>query len=239
MNYLRRIIQMFVLLLFPFSAIGCLMLGSSELIGESSEAKEWAVSIEEFLKLCVTGTTEEIQKAIDNGADVNSRTPRGLTPLMHAAHNENPKVIPVLLEAGADVEVRDDIFGWTALMRAAEKNVNPEMISVLLEAGADIEARDESGWTVLMYAAESNENPEVISVLLEAGASIEARANGWTALMHAAGFNENPKVIHVLLEAGADAKARSIEGKRAIDYAEENEDIKGTEAYWKLYSASY
>ena len=69
MNYLRRIIQMFVLFLFPFSAIGCLMLGSSELIGESSEAKEWAVSIEEFLKLCVTGTTEEIQKAIDNGAD--------------------------------------------------------------------------------------------------------------------------------------------------------------------------
>lgn len=42
--------------------------------------------------------------------------------------------------------------------------------------------------------------------------------------------NPNPKVLTVLLEAGADAKAKSNEGKTALDYARENEALKGTQA---------
>nr|WP_315102032.1 hypothetical protein [uncultured Fretibacterium sp.] len=34
----------------------------------------------------------------------------------------------------------------------------------------------------------------------------------------------------MLLEAGADAKAKSNEGKTALDYARENEALKGTQA---------
>ena len=42
--------------------------------------------------------------------------------------------------------------------------------------------------------------------------------------------NPNPEVLTVLLEAGADAKAKSNEGKTALDYARENEALKGTQA---------
>lgn len=53
---------------------------------------------------------------------------------------------------------------------------------------------------------------------------------GWTPLTVAAYNNPNPKVLTVLLEAGADAKAKSNEGKTALDYARENEALKGTQA---------
>ena len=143
------------------------------------------------------------------------------------------------IKAGANVNARDE-DGKTPLMYAARDNQNPDVIKVLLEAGADVNASDEFGGTPLMYAARDNQNPDVIKVLLKAGADVNARDKyGKTPLMHAAAWNENPEIIKILIEAGADGKAKDNEGKTAFDYAEENEHIKGTEAYWLLSDAQY
>ena len=135
---------------------------------------------------------------------------------------------------GVDVTARDG-YGQTALMTAALFNPSPEIVDQLVKLGADINARDEYGWTPLMLAAGKNENLEVTTVLLEAGADINARDEyGWTPLMLAARFDKNPEVITVLLNTGAEANLKSDEGKTAFDYAEENEHIKGSPAYWEL-----
>ncbi|MEE2856623.1 MAG: ankyrin repeat domain-containing protein, partial [Planctomycetota bacterium] len=62
---------------------------------------------------------------------------------------------------------------------------------------------------------------------------------GWTPLMHAARYSSTPEVVTLLLEEGADALAKSKEGKKAIDYAEENVKLKDTKAYWKLHDQSF
>lgn len=124
----------------------------------------------EFFELCAVGTPQDVQRAIEEGVDVNARDKSGATLLMWAAaYNGNPEVLKVLLEAGAEVDARSS-EGMTPLMYAAMLNQNPEIIRVLLEAGADVNARDNDGWTPLMWAAMLNENPEVVRVLLEAGA---------------------------------------------------------------------
>lgn len=61
------------------------------------------MSDEDFLKLCKTGSAEDIKDAINAGADVNTKDTRNITALMYAArYNNDPEVITVLAKAGAD-----------------------------------------------------------------------------------------------------------------------------------------
>src|ERR1700722_1241734 len=57
-----------------------------------------------FLDVCKSGTPEQVTAAINAGADVNAKDPKGQTPLFEAAKmNPNPGVIAALIKAGADV----------------------------------------------------------------------------------------------------------------------------------------
>jgi ankyrin repeat protein len=81
-----------------------------------------------------TGTPQDIQAAIDEGADVNGRSSNGLTPFI---------ISTTLLNGGADLKARDlyDV-GATALGWAAWNNSNPGVIAALLKAGGDVNSRD-------------------------------------------------------------------------------------------------
>jgi ankyrin repeat protein len=98
---------------------------------------------------------------------------------------------------------------------------------------------DNTGYTALMKGAEFNLNPEVITTLLRAGADLNAQDNdGYTPLMKAASRNKNPVVIMTLLRAGADAKVKNNKGYTALDYAQVNRSLEGTDALKKLEEAS-
>jgi ankyrin repeat protein len=111
----------------------------------------------DFLKLVQTGTPQDVQAAISNGADVNARDLLDMSPLMDAAwENSNPEVIIVLVKAGADINAHGGISDWSVLSWAAIYNSNPEMITTLLRAGADAKAKNKLGKTAL-YWAQKNE----------------------------------------------------------------------------------
>jgi len=192
-----------------------------------------------LFKLVEEGTPEAIKEAIRAGADVNARVDvdkvlvrppyrnfgkvlveapswdDGAVLMWAAFCNENPEVIEVLLDAGAEVNARSN-RGYTALMCAAWRNKNPEVFRVLLEAGADVNARDKTGMTPLILAAIRDDNLEVIRVFLEAGAHVNARTRyDRTALMSAA-IGSVPEVIHVLLEADAYVNAQDRNGRTAL-----------------------
>jgi ankyrin repeat protein len=108
----------------------------------------------------------------------------------------------------------------------------------MLEGGADVNVRNKYGKTPLHYAAKSG-TPENITALLEAGADVNARdMDGWTPLYYAAEFG-TPENITALLEVGADVNARDEGGKNPFDFAEDNPNVKGTGAYWKMNDARY
>ena len=46
-------------------------------------------------------------------------------------------------------------------------------------------------------------------------------------------------IARMMLDAGADAKAKNDAGKTSFDYAKENENIKGTDVYWRLNDARF
>ena len=120
----------------------------------------------ELIDLCKTGSLQQINDAIRNGANVNARTEGERTTLMLAAIDcADPEVIRTLISGGADVHLRDS-YGYTALMFAVDFNSNAEVAAALIEADSDVNAADNSGLTPLMIAAFKS-IPETIATLLE------------------------------------------------------------------------
>ena len=177
---------------------------------------------EAFISLSRTGTAQEIENALRVGANVNARDFYGRTALLTAArYNEDPRVIPALLENGANVNARDSA-GWTALMTATIHNENPEVIVTLLENGADTNVQFPLGGTALFFAAQRR-SPELIRAFIDSGADVNASDTfGNTPLMGAAHHNSNPEVILALVENGADVNARAQNGTALMRAAEHN-----------------
>jgi len=99
--------------------------------------------------------------------DVNARKDDGETPLMFAALFSTPEKVTQLIEAGAEVNAKDN-KGNTPLLYAN----TPEMLTLLIEAGANVNIKNDDGETPLMLAASPMaNNPEMmIRVLKAAGA---------------------------------------------------------------------
>jgi ribosomal protein L12E/L44/L45/RPP1/RPP2 len=140
----------------------------------------------DFFELVQSGTSQDVQAAISNGADVKAKDKDGMTALILAAGaNQDPEVITALVKAGADVniQVSNGTFKVTPLVAAAWQNANPEVVAALLKAGADL-SRD--GGMALGVAAAYNPNSEMVLELLKAGADAKFKdASGKTAFFYA------------------------------------------------------
>ncbi len=91
-----------------------------------------------------------------------------------------------------------------------------------------------------LHRAAAGNDLNVVKQLIDNKAEIEARNNNsWTPLMFAAGFSSTPEIVQMLIDKGANALAKCKAGKKAIDYAKENEKLVGTQAYWNLHNKSF
>jgi hypothetical protein len=128
------------------------------------------------------------------------------TALGEAARWGHIELVRELLQAGADVNSRDNA-GSTPLMLAASGG-NVEAMRLLLEAGADVNAQDDrKGMTPLMWLAAAMHPLRVYlqaaQLLLDAGADPAIEANDRTTVLDWANEGRPKKFVELLLEAGA------------------------------------
>jgi hypothetical protein len=90
----------------------------------------------------------------------------GTTALMKAVYMGHAKVCKVLVDAGADVDFKEDMTGRTALHRAALQGF-AHITQILVDGGADV--KGDAGATALNVAAMFGHS-DVEKVLLDAGA---------------------------------------------------------------------
>ncbi len=152
------------------------------------------------------GEREAFQKMLrDDPKVANLKGPGGSTPLMAAVLYGTADTVRLLLDSGADPNIRNEA-GATALMWATD---DPEKTRLLLKKRADANARSEDGRTPLLIAAGRFGSSAVVKLLLDAGADPSAKAHGLTArttpLSQAARFGDEA-VLRLLLESGADVK---------------------------------
>ena len=122
----------------------------------------------------IYGAADNDSKAVlallEKGAGANAPFPFvGTRALMVAAAHGHKDTVPVLLDAGADVNAKD-FTGWTALHAAAFKG-DSEIVRVLLEHGA---IPGKASWFIRSPSgmAEGLGHEEIVPLLKEA----EARA---------------------------------------------------------------
>lgn len=121
-----------------------------------------------------------------------------------------------LLDRGADINEKD-VYGKTALMKAAEKG-DIDTVKTLLDRGADANIKTDQGGTALLAAAYGG-HAAVIQALLENGAKVNAKdIFGTTPLMAAARYGQN-ETVKLLLDNGADATIKNKGGATALTLA--------------------
>ena len=189
---------------------------------------------------CEGWTTEEFWRTADParvkeclaaGYSVHDKFGLSWTVLHTAvAFNDDPEVIAVLVEAGADLAASFPPLNRTPLHTAARYNRNPEIVRVLLRHGADVNAVNGLGRTPLHLASLFNDNPAVVEELARAtDVNIRAR-EGFTPLHDAARRgpndegrvgNPSPGIVGVLLRHGADLSAEALDGGTPLGWAED------------------
>ena len=132
--------------------------------------------------------------------------PNGSTPLMYATLYGDAESVRLLLEAGADPNIRNE-SGATALMWAMD---DLDKSRLLIRSGADVNARSDDGRTPLLIATARPGSFDVVKLLLDHQANPSQMVNTYrgpmTPLRLAAEAGDEA-MLRLLLERGADAKA--------------------------------
>jgi ankyrin len=186
-----------------------------------------------LLEAATIGDDAVIERLLDEDADPNLANPENMTPLMAVARTGNVRAARLLVEAGADVDAKEDWAGQTALIWAAAQG-QPEMIAYLISAGADPDARsvfrdwerrvtaeprgkdlNDGGLTALLYAARQG-CADCARALVEGGADINLPdPNNVTPLVMAL-LNMNYDTASYLVSAGADPDRWDLWGRNPL-----------------------
>jgi hypothetical protein len=125
------------------------------------------------------------------------------TPLHMASVRGHAKVVHLLLQHNADVNVRCRGSGrWTPLHYASIRG-HANVVQLLLEHGADVTAQTVANNTPL-FLASFHGHVEVLRLLLEQGADIHTRGQNNQTPYRAAIENRRVEVAQLLLEHGAE-----------------------------------
>ena len=191
------------------------------------ETKKWL----DLVIACENGLTRKAEYLSKQIVDINMINEWSV--LMIASRKDDAKMAKVLLEHGANANLRNE-NGWSALMFASQKGWT-ETIKVLIEHGANNginELCSENALNALIIAAQ-NGHTETVQYLLEKGARVNLQnSKGMSALMVAAerGHTETTKL---LLEQRADVNLQDNIGKSALFFAVENGHTETTKLLLK------
>ncbi|MEI0797955.1 ankyrin repeat domain-containing protein [Brachyspira intermedia] len=178
---------------------------------ETEETTYYSYTDKEIISFIESGDLETIKKLIESKSlDVNYNLGDKYsksTPLIQAIKYKQTDIINYLLENNADINLKEELTGFTPLMASFHDITITEL---LIEKGADIEARNVDGINALVYAVSLNDE-EMVKFLLENGADANTVCEIEnehiymlpTPLIYAA-YKGNTNIINILLENGAD-----------------------------------
>lgn len=152
---------------------------------------------------CHAGHGDVVELLVEHGADVETSSSEGLTPLHLAAETIGGRLMSMLIDnSKEDIINRRSFDGWTALHCAARSG-KEETVQLLLDRGADVLAVDKEDLTPL-DAALSQGREEIVQLLVNYGADVDALHGKYGTRLHHAARSGDERAVRILLKVGAD-----------------------------------
>jgi ankyrin repeat protein len=148
---------------------------------------------------CAKGQLKKVEQLLDAGLDVNLTNVVNASLLYVAAANDRTKVVRLLLDRKAKVDVQQKEDGSTALLVTGSQDV----AQMLMDAGANFRLQTRYGQTMLMNAANFGW-VELLERLLKAGLDPNARDRMGQTAVHRAAGRGHVEVVRILADAGAE-----------------------------------
>jgi len=124
--------------------------------------------------------------------------------LLAASTFGHEKVVQLLLDNGADVNVRYTSYG--SALHAAALSGSEKVVQLLLDNGANVNAQAGIREGAL-HAASTNGYGKVVHLLLENGADVNAKGGEYGNALQAASRQGHKELVQLLLDNGADVNA--------------------------------
>jgi ankyrin repeat protein len=175
-----------------------------------------------LLAAAEAGDVEGIRSALADGADPDAKDGDGTPATMLATRGHHTAALEALVEAEADVDVRDATLDNPMLFAGREGWL--DILRVANEAGADPSVTNRFGGVALIPASERG-HVEVVDYLLEQSDVDVDHVNslGWTALLEAIllsdGGPRHQRIVELLIEHGADVDLADGDGVRPLTHA--------------------
>ena len=178
-----------------------------------------------LIRAAARGDLDAVRRAHARGASVEARDDQGRTALVAAAYGNHLGVARFLIDAGADVNAKDETVQSAYLIATAEVGDDPRLLDLAIASGARINDKDSFNGTALIRAADRG-YPRVVKRLLREDIDIDhVNRLGWTALHEAIilgdGSARYVEVVDLLVAAGADVSLRSRDdGLSPVEHAQ-------------------
>lgn len=155
------------------------------------------------------------------GADPETKTKNGSTPLILAASKGHEDVVCLLLEEGADIEAKNK-YGNTPLILAASRN-REDVVRLLLEKGAQVCTKNNQGLTAYDRANTASLKDLLEKTALRKIIAEQLHTNTPDALLLESAKEGKDKIAEILIdERGANSETKDKVGNTPLILA----------AYW-------
>jgi ankyrin repeat protein len=179
------------------------------------------------------GASETVRFLLGKGADPKAADNSQISPLLAAVSVNDVTTAKLLLERGADVDIRAEIPASATPLMAAAHNGNAELVELLLARRPSVTVTSDSnkqpvlngtiqfGSITALHVAALSGNADIVKMLLAAGAPVNAQdIRGMTPLMWSVSTDRpNLAIVRMLLDRGSNTSLRSKADESALDWA--------------------